>query len=851
MKISLNWLRDFVDLPKNITPQELGEKLSLHVVEVEGFEREADLFENMVVGKVVTIEKHPNADRLSVCVVDAGSAGKKLNIVCGGKNLREGMLVAVALPGANVKWHGEGDLVELKEAEVRGVKSFGMICAGGEIGLEDMQARQPVVGDGPHILDISDIRAKPGTSLAQALGKDDVVFEISNVSLSNRPDLWSHYGIARELAVVYDRTLKPIKFAWPTPRKRSVTPFLNVKVIAKDLCPRYVGTLVENVHIAKTPEWMVKRLLAVGQRSISPLVDISNYVMFEMGQPVHIFDSHKVIKSLSQKAEIVVRKAKHSEKLKMLDGVERTLDEEILVIADAEKPVAIAGVMGGEDSGVSEKTNSIIIECATFDPVSVRRTSAKLGMKTDAAQRFEKSLDPHLPMNATARVWQLLQECADEGATPVVRSVVDVSAKLPTPKPIKLSLEMLDHRIGTPVSRTDAKKILLGLGFTVHPVRGRSAKGTASAALGRLTSNGVKEWKVTPPSWRATRDISIPEDLVEEIGRHLDYNTIPDALPSYPIAPPPVAAHQRLERALKQFLAGAGFYEVEHKPFLNPQEWERFGLEQGAHVEVLNPVDPQARYLRQSLLPGLFNDIRINRNEAERLRFFEWGRIFIPKDGEYAVKKNAKEHLPHQPVTLSFVIAETIEAEEMLRRIKGMALKALQAAGFQGETKIASEERLAFRTETFFSLFADGVCVGGGSMGSELLKAELGLAGRQNIGAASMNIDVLARVTPSVSKYAPLPSYPSIQRDLAIVVDEAVHYAEIEKTVRSAAGPLVESLELFDVFRGEGIPQGKKSLALRLTFRAGERTLKSGEIDTIMSAVEKRLAISVDASIRE
>ena len=548
MKISLNWLRDYVALPQNLEPQKLADRLSLSVAEVEGYEREADQFAKMVVGRVLAVRHHPNADRLKVCSVDVGKSvisnfqfpiskqiqnpkfqkSDAVQIVCGGKNVKEGMLVAVALPGAKVRWHGEGELVELKEAEVRGVKSYGMICAGEEIGLGDMQERQPMVGEDPQILDLSFLprssqtifprsrsssrgafpsekslglaSVKPGMPLAVALGKDDVVFEISNVSLSNRPDLWSHYGIAREGAGLYGPRLRPLenpKSKIPNPKQyskfKTQNSKLSVKVDDRRLCPRYMGTLVENVHIAETPEWMVKRLTAVGQRLINPLVDISNYVMFEMGQPVHIFDKSKMV-------DIVVRRAKEGERLTTLDGVKRVLDRDMLVIADYEKPIAIAGVMGGEDTGVNKSTSSIVIECATFEPVSVRKTSVRLDLKTDATQRFEKSLDPHLPPLATARVLQLLQECAVQGKIPEVCFVVDVSAKIAVPKFIRLPLEMLDHRVGMIVPRAHAKKILLGLGFSV--------KGTA------------KEWRGNPPPWRATRGGSIPSDFVEGNLRH-------------------------------------------------------------------------------------------------------------------------------------------------------------------------------------------------------------------------------------------------------------------------------------------------------------------------------------------
>ncbi|MEW6611056.1 MAG: phenylalanine--tRNA ligase subunit beta [Patescibacteria group bacterium] len=888
MKISLNWLRDFVTLPHDVDPRDLADRLSLSVVEIEGWEREADRFANMVVGKVIGMERHPNADRLQVCLVDIGSAkisnfqfpiSKQIpnpkfkipyshtivEIVCGGKNVREGMLVATALPGAWVRWHGEGDLVELKEAEVRGVKNFGMICSGEEIGLDDLQAAQPKVGEGPQILDlgfsfrspstisfgsrfsnsirqnpqklrglIQEKKLTPGMPLAHVLGKDDVIFEISNVSLSNRPDLWSHYGIAREIAVVYGRKLRLLQ----NPKQSIHSKFqildskFSIRVEDKRLCPRYIGTLVENVHIVETPAWMKHRLSAIGQRPISPLVDISNYVMFEVGQPVHIFDKSKIQNPKSKMSEVVVRKAMRGERMKTLDGMTRILDEEILVIADHEKPIALAGVMGGEGSGVSAKTDSIIIECATFDPVSVRTTSARLGLKTDASQRFEKSLDPHLPPKAVARVLQLIQESSADASGFAATGTVDVHAPLPAPKSIPVSFEFIERRIGMKLPKGYTKKILQGLGFSV--------KETA------------KVWNVTPPSWRATRDVSLPEDIVEEIGRHLDYNTILDALPSFPIMPPPVSAHHNLERAMKRFLTGAGFFEVAHKPFLDPATWEKFGLEKGAHVEVVNPIDPHARYLRQSLMPGLFDDVRLNKNQSASLAFFEWGRIFIPRAGEFAVKKNAKKRLPHQPITLSLVVCDAVGQEEMLRRVKGLAAAVLQAAGYSTKLTIAEDQQHpAFQKGTVFSVATQGVPVGGGAVTSALLKADLGVTVKHNIAVLSIDIDTLAGVSQMFKKFIPLPEFPAVERDLAIVIGENVTYEEVEKTIRGAASDLLESVALFDIFRGRGIPQEHKSLAFHLSFRSPVRTLTSKEADEEMQRIIAQLQKNHAAKVRE
>jgi phenylalanyl-tRNA synthetase beta chain len=346
MYISLNWIKDFVDLNPKLDPQELGELFTLRTAEIEGFEDLSKIYDGMVVGKIEKIEKHPNADKLKVCHVDLGE--EKSQIVCGGVNLFEGMLVPVAKPGAYVKWHGEGDPVQLEAVKLRGVESAGMICAGEEIGL---------ASTGDHIVDMSKMDVKPGQPLAEIYGTNDIVIEVDNKSLTHRPDLWGHYGIAREFAAIYGKKLQEMDLALGFPSKGDQ---VDIKIEDYELCPRYCGVIVKNIKIEESPKWLQDRLIAVGYRPISNIVDITNYVMAELGQPLHAFDESFI------QGGIIVRRAKKGEKITTLDGEERKLDDTMLVIADHKKPVAIAGVMGGENSEIQEGTTEIIIESANF-----------------------------------------------------------------------------------------------------------------------------------------------------------------------------------------------------------------------------------------------------------------------------------------------------------------------------------------------------------------------------------------------------------------------------------------------------------------------------------------------------
>src|SRR3989338_5643835 len=380
MLISFNWLKQHVTLPNSATPFEVAEKLKLSTVEVEGIKHQGKHLENIVVGKILSCEKHPNADKLKVCSVDVGK--EKVTIVCGGSNVADGMMVVVAKSGAKVKWHGEGDLVELKPTVIRGVESNGMICGADEVGLLELFPKK----EEKEIVDLSGRKLKAGEPLAAALSLSDVIFEIDNKSLSNRPDLWGHYGIAREVAALFGREVA----AYAVPEiKEGKEVKLSVKVEDEKLCPKYLAVAVSGIKIEESPAWLKERLAAVGLRPINNIVDITNFVMLDLGQPMHAFDAAQIVNTKSGQ-KIIVRHAGDGEEFTTLDGKKHKLDSNMLVIANAEKAVALAGVMGGLASGVNDNTTSIVFESANFDAASIRRTSTKLGLRTDSSARFEK-----------------------------------------------------------------------------------------------------------------------------------------------------------------------------------------------------------------------------------------------------------------------------------------------------------------------------------------------------------------------------------------------------------------------------------------------------------------------------
>jgi len=552
MKISLNWLKELVKIPDNITPKEIGDSLTLRTVEVENIEKQGENLENVVIGKINRIEKHPNADKLKLCSVDIGEKDDA-RIVCGGTNLREGMFTAVAKVGAKVKWHGEGDPIKLERARIRGVESNGMICASSELGIEDIL---PQDGES-EIIDLSKYelgadndkgqpRIIPGMLLTEMWGLNDVIFDIDNKSLTNRPDLWGHAGIAREIHSIF-RIATQTKITdangiscihstrMNTRNGRSMANRdgnLAVSVENQELCPRYMAVAMSGIKIEPSPRWMRNRLSAVGMRPINNIVDATNYVMLELGQPMHAFNYQLSMNSY----QLRVRNAEDGEKIVTLDGAERKLDRETLVIADSKKPIAIAGVMGGKNSEIDDNTTDIILESANFEKVNNRQTGAKLGLRTEAVMRYEKGLDPNLTEQALIRCVELIQRMIPEAK--VSSAVVDIKKEIKIPEPIEVSVEFINKIIGTDISEEKIVEILESLGF------------------------GVKSQKsilrISVPSWRATGDINIKEDIIEEVARIYGFDNIVLKAPEVSLKVPEKNKERELIYKIKEALKGYG-----------------------------------------------------------------------------------------------------------------------------------------------------------------------------------------------------------------------------------------------------------------------------------------------------
>ncbi len=786
MFISLNWLKDFVELSNKVKPEEVGGALTAHTVEVEGLENQSKKYNGVVVGKILEVGQHPNADRLRLAKVDVG--GEKLDIVCGAPNIEAGQMVPVAVVGVSLP----GGL-KIAKTKIRGEESSGMLCAEDELGLGENHDGIMILGED----------AKIGQSFSQYLHLSDVVLEIDNKSLSNRPDLWCHRGIAREVATLFDSKFIDYKPGQNTLKAKSSNK-IKVTVKDQDLCPRYMAIEVNNIKIGESPEWMQERLLAVGMRSINNIVDITNYVMLELGQPLHAFDKKLV-------DEIVVRRAKDKEKINTLDGEERELDRDMLVIADSHKPVAVAGVMGGENSEVDKSTEAIIIESANFDFVSVRKTSNKLGLRTESSMRFEKCLDPNLCEEAIARTVELILEIIPEAK--INSKLSDVKKFKLNIGPISISTEWINSFMGVNLKEAEIVKILKGLGFK--------------------TSKKEKEILVTIPTWRVTRDISIAEDIAEEVVRIYGFDNIPEVYPTAELVPPYIDPMKTLERKLVYIVKGEGFCEVYNYSFVGVKQLTKLDINSDEHIELKNPISSNQSLLRGSLAPNLLENVKTNQSRFNKIKFFEIGRVFLTTlTGESTGYKNEK--LFKQDKHLSLVIASGGQIETMYTEAKeligilgsemGIEFKFEKNNGYsKWGVKDFSTKVVALDKKTI---------VGFINVLNARVKNRVGL--KKDVVVLEINLEILLKIINglTVKRYEEIDKYPAVERDIALVMSKKVSGGELSSFILDYH-ELITSVKYFD---SHNMEDGTKSLAFHVRYQA-DRTLTADEVDVFQTGL--------------
>lgn len=791
MYISLNWIKDFVPLKGKINPKELGELITVHTAEVEGHTDLAESFNNIVVGKIESIKPHPDADKLTVTETNVG--GKTQQIVCGASNIYEGMYAPVALPGAKVKWHGEGDLVELQPTKVRGVMSHGMLCAGEEIGLESKE-------DG--IYDLKGLDVKEGMSLAKVFEKNDIVFEIDNKSLTHRPDLWGHYGMAREIAAITGNKLNKLEPKVNIPAKGE-SPDIDVQDY--DLCPRYCGLTITGIKVEDSPQWMQDRLLAVGYRPISNIVDITNYVMAELGQPLHAFDKNYIKKG------IVVRRAKKGEKITTLDGQERKLDEKMLVIADHEKPVAIAGVMGGENSEINDGTTEIIIESANFNPQSIRTTSTKLGLRTEAVQRFEKSLDPHLAELAIKRTAELvLQLCPTAKIAGPITDKKEISLKELV---ITLDTDKVSSKIGVPVSQKKCKEILESLEFKVNK-----------------KSDTLLE--VLVPSFRATKDVDIADDLVEEIVRIYGYDKVEPTLPDLPIKSPEDNIERTRKHHARNLLSyGFGLSEIYNYSFYGTDEIQKCLMSEKGHIQLDNYLSSDQTHLRTTLVPNLLKNIADNLRYYPALRFYEVGRTYNEVGKYFPLEEKwiaGSVVMPKKAKLEPFYDVKSI-MNDFLKRFSRYNPEIFEAKDCPPYAHPSRCADIKVRGEVVGRIF---------QVHPQVLK---NFDIDAKVAMFEINFTKLAGMTEPLVKYEQLPKFPGLDIDISVVIDKKKTVAEVEKEIKQADKKLIKRIKLFDIYEGEHVEKDKKALAFRVLLQAEDRTLTDEEMASVQKKIFKNL----------
>lgn len=783
MKLPLSWVRDFADI--ETTPHEFAEKMTMSGSKVECFHSESDEIANVVVAKVLKIEKHPDSDHLVICQLDTG-AGEPLQIVTGAANLKVGDLVPAALDKSRLPGGKE-----IHKGKLRGVVSNGMMCSLGELGLT-MHDFPNAAEDG--ILILEDDWA-PGTDACKALGLDDVSVEFEITP--NRPDCLSVRGLSREAAATYGVPFRD-HTAVVKPGHGDVNDFLKVDIENSDLCYRYVGAVVENVRVRPSPRWMRERLRLCGVRPINNLVDITNYVMLECGQPMHCFD-YKYVNG----GHITVRNAKADEKIETLDGIDRTLSEEMLVIADEKGPIAVAGVMGGEFSGVYDDTTTIVFESAMFNGPSVRTTAKKLGMRTEASGRYEKGLDPNGCRRYLERALELVQ-LLDAGD--VVNGVVDVWTKKREPRRVPLRCAAINRLLGTKLSKDEMIAILLPLGFEMDGD------------------------DVLVPSERF--DVERDCDLAEEIARYVGYNKMPSTI-MRGVATARPTPRQTFDSRVTEALVGFGLYEIETFSFYSPKAFDAINLPEGHFlrraVVISNPLGEDTSIMRTTALPSMLEVVARNVNV---------------RNPEGAFFENATEYIPAAdantlPTEIQKIILAAYGGSWDYLAIKGIVEKLLETAGISSPVFIRESEHPAYHPGRTAKIYAGETEIG---IVGELHPAVLSnYKIKPRVVAADLNLDRLFACRGGTPIFKALPKFPAVTRDLALVAGEDVPAAELKSRIEKGAGKLLEKLSLFDVYRGEGVAPGCKSLAYSLTLRAADRSLTDEDADAAVEKILKNL----------
>ncbi|MCP4367324.1 MAG: phenylalanine--tRNA ligase subunit beta [Deltaproteobacteria bacterium] len=804
MKASISWLNDYTSINMDVQP--LANALTMAGLEVESVTDRFSCLNKVVVGRIIEIEPHSDADKLKLCKVDMGS--QTLTVVCGAPNISKDILTPVALPGT-VFPNG----FTLEKCIIRNVESEGMICSEAELGLGKDKS-------GIMILNPS---LPVGERLSKALKLSDAVIEVDLTP--NRPDCLSMIGIAREICGI-----QKTKITYPnmslSDSGDDIAGFTSVTIQAPDHCPRYTARLLTDITVGPSPFWLADRLMSVGMKPINNIVDITNFVLMETGQPLHAFDYDRLAEN-----RIVVRQANEGELFTTLDMFERKLTSDMLMICDGEKPVAVGGVMGGLNSEIEDTTTKVLIESAYFDPVSIRKTSKKLGLNTEASHRFERGIDPEGTVLALNRAAMLMSEI---GGGKLIDGLIDEYPKKIPAKTITLIIKETNRLLGTDLNRNEIKKFLESIEFSVKKI-------------------DADTLKVDPPSFRV--DIHRPQDLMEEVARLSGYNNIPTTFPAMPAKARKSPKLLDTRSRIMHLLTGFGFSETINYSFINKLSCDRLNMPSDDYrrntVNIVNPLTEDQAAMRTSMVPGLLETAGRNISKQQRnLKLFEIGKVYInkgkdnlPKETEMiaglwtGARINASWHAKETPCDF-FDIKGVVEG-----LLKGLNIDSIRFSGLGDDSVIYTKPGYTAR------IFSD--------------KELLGLAGEihplvlhnfdieQSVYIFELNMDSLIKLLPETKQSKPIPKFPAVPRDLTIIVNKDTESGAILEYIENIQEQLVENIQLFDVFTGDPIPPGKKSVSIRVTYRSSKKTLEDEDVGNIHKTIADKLIKAFDAGLPE
>ncbi len=802
MKVSISWLQTYVDL--KMTVDELAHMLTMAGLEVDAVYDRYGFLDTVCVGRILTVEPHPKADKLKLCRVDAGE--NQYRVVCGAPNAAVGMLAPLALPGTELV---DGSV--LSAGTIRGEKSEGMLCSEVELGL----------GMDSSGLLVLDPALVPGTALNQALELSDKVLDIDLTP--NRPDCLSIIGIAREVAAFQGNTLKRPKFKMPK-ASGDISTRTSVTINAPDHCPRYACRLLEKIKIGPSPFWLQDRLRSVDLRPINLIVDITNFVMMETGQPLHAFDFDRLAQN-----RIVVRTAREGEAFTTLDEKERKLNADMLMICDGEKPVAVGGVMGGANSEIESDTTRVLLESAYFNPISIRKTAKRLGLNTDATHRFERGVDPHGTLFALDRAAGLMTELS---GGKLVGGTIDVQYDLPSPAVIELSVAAANGALGSDLNQEQMAELLNAIDF-------------------ETVRKDHDTLVVTAPTFRV--DVSRPQDLMEEVARRWGYDKIPTRYTTISAVTQTTPSLRTRRQEIRSLMAGLGFSEVINYSFIHKASCDRLGLADDDTrrkvLHILNPLTEDQAILRTSLIPGLLENVKRNiAQQSKTLRLFEIGKIFIGK---------STDQLPVENEILAGLWTGNRTADSWHGKptacdfydLKG-ALESLFTRLHIADvdySQLPAQQCTYMRAGQTAQLTIAGKVLG--IVGEIQPKVAQIYDIKQTVFIFEIDLQALVDQIPEAVRAQPLPKFPATTRDATLIIDQAIAADTLLAQVRNMDQPLVEAVQLFDVFQGESLPDNRKSISLRIVYRSDQETLEDHAVNQLHQEITAQLVSQYNADL--